>query len=101
MEEPTPQQDETLNINRYDDEGDAFYMDEFGEQINRANALGDDDLMSDSLELDDLPRVPDESASQVDNDFRETLTSEHIDDQLSDPELSRQAEEDLTEDDSI
>lgn len=82
--------------------GDDWYFDEFGEYRNaNASQLEDEDIQDESMVPDeDLSDTTSPATSRVgggivaDDEFNETLQSEHIDDQLDDQNLQREAESD-------
>jgi hypothetical protein len=78
--------------------GDTWYFDEFGEYRNasvqdaendplRGNTMGDDTILPGGSNTDQL-----DATMLSDDEFNETLTSPHIEDQLNDTSLQDEAE---------
>jgi hypothetical protein len=81
--------------------GDEWYFDEFGEYRNtNPLALEDEDLQAGKASADEFGEIVSPSGSQIsdnllaDDEFDQTLQSEHIGDQLDDPNLQSEAESD-------
>ena len=73
---------------------DNYTIDEFGETINDKNLVNLEDYGDDEV----LPE--DRMGSMQDDEFHETLHSGHLDDQLNDPALAAEVEEDYRLDES-
>ncbi len=81
--------------------GDQWYFDQFGEYRN-ANPLKmeDEDLQTEELVPDEFGETVTPSGAPLtdsmlaDDEFDQTLQSEHISDQLDDPNLHSEAESD-------
>lgn len=77
--------------------GDEWYFDQFGEYRNAMPLSDSQDSQTEELAPDELGETPDSTAAMsndplIDDEFNETLQSEHINDQLEDPNLQREAE---------
>jgi hypothetical protein len=74
-----------------------YSTDEFGETINNFGLedYGDDDLLAeDRLSSMDQPLRVSQTSAMDDDEFHETLHSGHIEDQLGDPTLAAEVEND-------